>query len=202
MSKSVWMVLIGVVACTGGCDDEAATADGASSASAATASASASAPAPEPSAEPAPEAKPENAVTFTSKQISMDGFTLTHTEATKHKMSTGAKSYVAIIVHLANYDRGGGTYLPRASKDGQRKVTLNFAAPSDPKAGKYEVGGVLGESNKLSVGIHTRDHHVGLIQGTGVGEITSIDESSINGKVSVKDEHGTTIEATFTAPFL
>lgn len=132
----------------------------------------------------------------------MDGFTLTHTEAQKRKMTTGAKDYVAIIVHFANYDRGGGDYLPNPSKDEHRRITLNFASPGEPKPGTYQVGGVLGEANKVNVGIHTRDHHIGLINvGTGSGEITSIDDKTVSGKVKVQDEHGTSLEATFSVPY-
>lgn len=151
---------------------------------------------PEPPA-PAPAAALKNEVSFSSRRISSDGFTLSHIEAAKRAMSTGAKPYVAIIVDLANYDRQGGDYLPNASKDGQRRVTLSFAAQGDPKAAKYPIDGKLGESNKLSVGIHARDEHIGLIQGTGEGEITYIDDKTVRGKVSVRDEQGTRIEASF-----
>jgi hypothetical protein len=159
---------------------------------------SASAPAPEP----APEPNTDSAVTFDSKRIKMVGFTLSHVEATKHRLSTGSKEYTAMIVHLANYDRGGSDYLPRPSKDGRRRVTLNFASPGDLEAGSYPLDGVLGEGNKLSVGIHNRDHHIGLVGGgTGTGEITAIDDGTVSGKVDVKDEHGTAIQATFTVAY-
>ena len=194
MKLLLWGVVVGVVS---GCDAPPETKQPGSepSASAATSVASVATP------DPAPPPAVSNSVTFASRRIGMDGFTLVHTEATQHKMSTGAKAYTAIIVHLANYARGGGNYLPEASKEGQRKVTLNFASPGAPAVGTYPVDGALGESNKLSVGIHDRDYHVGLIKGTGTGEITSIDGGKVSGKVTVKDDQGTTLEATFNVPY-
>lgn len=190
-------MLLGVA----GCDDTRGAAESPDAGADAAVEPQASAeekPAPAP---PPPPEKLENQVTFSSRRIGSDGFTLSHTEAAKRSMSTGAKPYVAIIVDLANYDRQGGDYLPNPSKDGQRRVTLNFAAKGEPAPGKYPIDGRLGESNKLSVGIHTRDEHIGLIAGSGEGEITHIDDKTVRGKVSVKDEQGTSIEATFDVAY-
>jgi hypothetical protein len=153
---------------------------------------------------PAPkdeEARGKNTVTFASTKIPAAGFTLVHTEAAKRTMSTGNKGYRAVIVDLANYDRQGGTYLPNPSKEGQVRITLNFSGAGEPVAGTYALDAPLGKENRLSVGIHAKFEHVGVIKGTGQGEITHIDSERVQGKVSVKDDQGTSIEATFDVPY-
>ncbi len=199
-TNGVWLV----VAALGACACDAGGAEAPSDAGPAVAAGSAE-PAPSASVapEPPPAAEPraENAITFASKRVGSDGFALAHVEAAQHSLSTGAKDYVALIVHLANYDRQRGDYLPDPSKDGHRRITLNFASKGPLAVGTYPVGGVLGVSNKLSVGIHARDEHIGLINGRGEGEITYLEDGKVRGKVRVEDDHGTRVEASFDTAY-
>jgi hypothetical protein len=152
------------------------------------------------SASAPPSAALSSSITFDSKKIPGGDFELVHTEAAKHAMSTGGKKYSAIIVDFANYDRQGGDYLPNASKEGHRRITLNFSA-AELGPGKFTLDAVLGASPRLSVGIHGKWDHVGIVKGTGYGEILRLDGSVVEGKVSVKDDQGTFIEATFSVPY-
>ena len=149
----------------------------------------------------------KNSMTFSSSEISGDGFTLSHVEATKHNMQTGDLKYTAIIIQLANYDRGDSSWHPNPKEDGQRRVTVNFSAPSgqELKVGMYKIDGKMAEDFYLSVGIEGRINgttkNVGLYNGEGTGEITHIDDKTISGKIDLKDSKGTTITATFTTPY-
>lgn len=154
-----------------------------------------------------PKAETENKITFSSTDISGEGFNLTYLEGVKHNMQTGEKKYIAIIIQLANYDRGGGSYHPNAKEDGQIRVTVSFSAPSEQelKVGKYTLDAKMGEGQFLSVGIEGKvNGHaktIGLYNGEGFGEITHIDTKTISGTVDLKDSKGTIIKATFTTSY-
>jgi len=154
-----------------------------------------------------PAAKVENSMTFSSEAVPGEGFTLSYVEAVKHNMQAGDKKYTAMIIQLANYDRGGGSWHPNPKENGQCRVTINFSAPSgqELKAGTYSVTGKMAEEFYLSVGIEGKvdgeTKTVGLINGQGSGEILSIDDKTISAKIDVKDDKGTTIKATFTASY-
>lgn len=154
-----------------------------------------------------PAAKVENSLTFSSEVVSGEGFTLSYVEAVKHNMQAGDKKYVAMIIQLANYDRGGGSWHPNPKEDGQCRITINFSAPSgqELKVGTYHVTAKMAEEFYLSVGIEGKvngeTNTVGLFNGQGSGEIISIDDKTISAKVDVKDQKGTTIKATFTTPY-
>ena len=142
----------------------------------------------------------KNELRFSSKDIDMEGFQLTHIEAVKHSMSTAGKKYSAIIIQLANYDRGDRFYHPNPTEEGQRRVTINFSAPAGQKlkAGPYSLNGGMAKDFRLSVGIEKKGESLGLYNGTGSGEILLIDEKTIIARVNVQDTRGTTIEATFS----
>ena len=112
-----------------------------------------------------------------------------------------------MIIQLANYDRGGGSWHPAPKEDGQRRVTVNFSSPSGEKlkSGKYKIGGKMAEDFYLSIGIEGKVdgkiNNVGLYNGEGSGEITHIDDKTISGKIDLKDSKGTKIKATFTTPY-
>jgi Tfp pilus assembly protein PilP len=154
-----------------------------------------------------PVAKVENSMTFSSQEVSGEGFTLSYVEAKKHNMQAGDKKYAAMIIQLANYDSGGGSWHPSPKENGQCRVTVNFSAPSgqELKAGTYNVTGKMAEESYLSVGIEGmvdgKIKSVGLYNGQGTGEIISIDDKTITAKIDVKDEKGTTIKATFTTAY-
>ncbi len=149
----------------------------------------------------------KNSLSFSSTEISGEGFTLSYAEAVKHTMATGDKQYTAMIIQLANYDRGGGSWHPGPKEDGQLRVTVNFSAPSgkDLQAGTYNIGGKMAEDFYLSIGIEGmvdgKTKNVGLYNGTGSGEIIDIDDKTISGKIDLKDSKGTTITANFTTPY-
>ena len=152
------------------------------------------------------KAEPEKAdikLTFSSEDIDMEGFELTYVEAVKHTMSTAGKTYPSIVIQLANYDRGGRSYHPNASEEGQRRVMISFSAPSGEKlkAGSYSLDGSMAKDFRLSVGIEKKGKSIGLYNGTGAGEILSINDKTITAKVNVQDEKGTTIEAVFSTPW-
>lgn len=145
----------------------------------------------------------KNELHFSSKDIDSEGFQLTHIEAVKHTMSTAGKKYTAIVVQLANYNRGNRSYLPNPTEEGQRRVMLNFSAPTGQslKAGAYSLEGSMAKDFRLSVGIEKKGKSIGLYNGTGSGEILFIDEKTIMARVNVRDNRGTTIEATFSTPW-
>lgn len=142
----------------------------------------------------------KNELRFSSKEIDREGFQLTHIEAVKHSMSTAGKKYSAIIIQLANYDRGNHSYHPNPKEEGQCRVTLNFSAPSgqELKAGAYSLEGRMGKDFRLSVGIEKKWGNVGLYNGAGSGEILFIDDKTIRARVKVHDTRRTTIEAIFS----
>lgn len=145
----------------------------------------------------------ENRLSFSSSQIPSDGFELTHVEATRHSMASAGKQYPAMIVQMANYDRGGGSYHPNPSEAGQRRVTLSFSGPAggELEPGVYRLDAGMGQGQGLSVGIEGGGRQVGLYNGEGSGEIVSIDDGRIVAQVSLRDEEGTTIEARFAAEY-
>ena len=145
----------------------------------------------------------ENELEFTSEKITMEGFELTHVEAVKHMMSTAGKEYLSIVIHLANYDRGSRSYLPNPTEEGQRRVMINFSAPTreELKAGIYSLDASMAEGYRLSIGIEKMDESIGLFNGTGSGEILAIDEETITGTIDVQDTRGTVIKATFSTPW-
>ena len=145
----------------------------------------------------------KNTLNFYSKDIDMEGFELTYVEAVKHTMSMAGKQYPAIVIQLANYDRGEWSYHPNAKEEGQRRVSISFSAPSGEKlkAGPYSVDGAMAKDFRLSVGIEKKGKSIGLYNGTGTGEILFIDDKTIKGRVTVKDTRGTTIDATFSTPW-
>jgi len=147
--------------------------------------------------------KTENYLHFTSKDIGMEGFTLTHIEAVKHNMTTAGKQYISIVIQLANYDSMGRSYHPNPIEEGQRRVMISFSGPAGKKlkAGFYSVDGAMAKDYRLSVGIEKKGKSIGLYNGTGSGEILSIDDKTITGTVDVKDEKGTSIKATFSTPW-
>ena len=191
MKKSIFFVLILVVALfTASCGEKSdSTAD-----------------VPE-KAEVKKVAVVENSMSFSSEAISGDGFTLSYTEAKKHTMQSGDKKYSAMIIQLANYDSGGGSWHPTPKEDGHIRVTVNFSAPAgeELKAGVYNIAGTMAESNYLSIGIEGMVDgavkSIGLYNGEGSGEITHIDDKTISGKIELKDSKGTTIKATFSTPY-
>ena len=149
----------------------------------------------------------ENSASFSSNDISGEGFTLTYVEAKKHDMQTGDLKYPAMIIQLANYDSGGGSWHPSPNEDGQCRITVNFSAPSgqELKVGMYEIDGNMGEDFYLSVGIEGmvdgNVKNIGLLNGEGIGEITQIDDKTITAKIDLKDSTGTTINATFKTEY-
>jgi hypothetical protein len=149
----------------------------------------------------------ENSLSFSSEKISGDGFTVSYVEAVKHNMQTSGKKYIAMIIQLANYDRGGKSWLPNPKEDGQRRVMVNFSAPSgeELKVGQYKVAGKMAKDFCLSIGIEGKSDgkvkSIGLSNGVGSGEITFIDDKIISGNIDVKDSKGTQLKATFTTPY-
>ncbi len=152
-------------------------------------------------------ASEKNSMSFSSKEVSGEGFTLSYVEAKKHNMQTDSLKYTAMIIQLANYDRGGGSWHPGPKEDGHRRVTVNFSAPSGKKliAGKYKIDGKMAEDFYLSIGIEGKvdgkTKNAGLYNATGSGEITNINDKTISGKIDLKDSDGTTITANFTTPY-
>lgn len=147
--------------------------------------------------------KVKNELCFSSKEIDSEDFQLTHVEAVKHTMSTAGKKYTAIIIQLANYDRGNRSYHPNPKEEGQRRVTVSFSAPTGQKlkAGSYSLDGSMAKDFRLSVGIEKKGKSIGLYNGTGSGEILFIDDKTITAKVKVGDTRGTAIEAKFSTPW-
>lgn len=149
----------------------------------------------------------KNSMSFSSEEISGEGFILSYVEAAKHDMQTDSQKYSAMIIHLANYDRGGGSWHPSPEEDGQLRVTVNFSAPSgkELKAGMYKIDGKMAEDFYLSIGIEGKvdgiTKNIGLYNGEGSGEITHIDDKTISGKIDLKDSKGTTITANFTTSY-
>ncbi|MEN8155187.1 MAG: hypothetical protein ABFR75_14310 [Acidobacteriota bacterium] len=149
----------------------------------------------------------ENSMSFSSEEISGADFTLSYTEAQKHTMQTDGKKYSAMILQLANYDRGGGSWHPSPKEDGHIRVTVNFSSPSgeELKAGIYKIDGKMAEDFRLSIGIEGKvdglTKSIGLYNGTGSGEIIHIDGKTISGKIDLKDSKGTTIKATFKTSY-
>ena len=141
----------------------------------------------------------KNECLFSSKEIDSTAFQLTYIEAVKHSMSTAGKKYSSIIIQLANYDRGDRSYHPNPKEEGQRRVTINFSAPTGKKlkAGPYSLDGGMAKDFRLSVGIEKMGKSVGLYNGTGTGEILFIDDKTITARVKVQDIRGTIIEAAF-----
>ena len=137
----------------------------------------------------------------------MNTYTEVSLEAIKHNMQTGSMKYTAMIIQLANYDRGGGSWHPGPKEDGQLRVTVNFSAPSGKKlkAGTYKIDGKMAEDFYLSIGIEGKvdgkTKNVGLYNGKGSGEIIDIDDKTISGKIDLKDSKGTTITANFTTSY-
>jgi len=142
----------------------------------------------------------KNTLTFSSKDISSEGFELTYVEAVKHTMTTVGKQYDSMVIQLANYDRNGRSYHPNAKEEGQRRVTVSFSAPSGKKLkkGSYSLDGSMAKDYRLSVGIERKGKSIGLYNGAGSGEILFLDDKTIKAKVKVQDERGTTIESTFS----
>ena len=147
--------------------------------------------------------KVENTLQFASADIDMEGFELTHIEAVKHNMSMAGKQYMSIVVHLANYDRGERSYHPNPKEEGQRRVMVSFSAPSGEKLkpGVYSVDGAMAKDYRLSIGVEKKGKNIGLYNGTGTGEILSIDDKTITATVDVKDEKGTSVKAMFSTPW-
>lgn len=145
----------------------------------------------------------KNELNFSSKEIDMENFQLSHIEAVKHSMSTAGKTYTAIVIQLANYDRGDRSYHPNPNEEGQRRVMISFSAPTgqELKATAYSLDGSMGKDFRLSVGIEKVGKSIGLYNGTGSGEILLIDDKIIRGSVDVQDTRGTTIKATFSTPW-
>ena len=149
--------------------------------------------------------KPGATATFSSKAISGEGFKVSHIEAVQHTMQAGDKQYTSIILQLANYDRGGGSWHPAPGQDGQCRITLNYSTPagSEFKAGPYKVDGMMAEDYFVSIGIEGRaggaTANAGLMNGEGTAEITHYDGKTVSGKIDVKDSAGTTLKAEFTA---
>jgi len=149
----------------------------------------------------------KNSMSFSSEEISGEGFTLSYVEAVKHNMQTDGLKYSAMIIQLANYDRGGGSWHPSPEEDGQLRITVNFSSPSGEKlkAGTYIIDGKMAEDFYLSIGIEGKvdgiTKNIGLYDGEGSGEITHIDDKTISGKIDLKDSKGTTITANFTTSY-
>lgn len=148
-------------------------------------------------------AKAQSQVTFSTSDIPSADFELTHVEATLHTMRMAGKEYPAMIIQMANYDRGGGSYHPGPKEEGQRRVTINFSGtPGDElKPGVYEVGGPGRGVAFLSIGVEGLGKQAGLYNGEGSGEILSFDGDSIVAKVRVQDQNGTTVEATVATEY-
>jgi len=150
----------------------------------------------------------ENSLSFTTNDIDGTAFNLSHVEAVIHKMQANGQQYQAVILQLANYDRGGGSYHPSPTEDGQVRLTVNFSCPAGKElaVGKYGVDGAMGVDNLLSVGIEGKVNgsvkSIGLYNAEGGGEIVYIDDEKISGRLDLKDSKGTTIKASFTAPIL
>ena len=144
----------------------------------------------------------EATLTFDSKKIDSAGFALSHVEAVRYTMKAAGQTYPTIIIHLANYDRGGRSYLPNAKVEGQRRVLLTFSGPAEGAlaVGRYETKNTLGKGLGFSMGIETKGANVGLWGAvTGAAELTALTETSISGQVDIADEGGTTVKASFTA---
>ena len=144
----------------------------------------------------------EATLTFDSKKIEGAGFALSHVEAVRYTMKTAGQAYPTIIIHLANYDRGGRSYLPNAKVEGQRRVLLTFSGPAGGAlaVGRYETKNTMGKGLGFSMGIEAKGANVGLWGAvTGAAELTALTETSISGRVDIADEAGTTVKASFTA---
>ena len=144
-----------------------------------------------------------NRLVFHSSKIDDAGFQLSHVEAVKHQMRSAGRAYSAMIVHLANYDRGGGSYHPNPKQAGQRRVTLNFSAPEGQalKAGPYQVGGRMAVDYALSIGIEDQANQVGLSNGSGTAEIVHLDDGSLSAKLNLQDAQGTVVEGAFSTSY-
>jgi hypothetical protein len=119
-------------------------------------------------------------------------------------MSAAGNQYFAITVIMANYDRQGRSYHPNADGVDQRRVLLHFSAPAGQElaAGRYTLDAAMGKGHRLSIGIEGGEDSCGLGNGQeGFGEITHIDDSNIEGRVSVRDTEGTSVEATFSTAY-
>lgn len=145
----------------------------------------------------------KNELIFSSTDINMEGFQLTHVEAVKHTMSTAGKTYTAMVIMLANYDRGSRSYHPNPKEEGQRRVMLSFSTPSgkDLKTGSYDINGAMAKDYRLSGGIEKQGKNIGFYNAEGTGEIIAIDSATISGKVDIRDKRGTVIKATFKTPW-
>ena len=149
----------------------------------------------------------ENSLVFSSEEISGAEFALSYIEAKKHTMQTNDSKYSAMIIQLANYDSGGGSWHPSPAEDGHIRITVNFSAPAgkELKAGVYKIDGVMAQDFYLSIGIEGKVggsvKSIGMYNGTGSGEITHIDDKTISGKIDLKDDKGTTIKAAFTTAY-
>ena len=145
----------------------------------------------------------KNEVHFSSEKISSEGFTLSYVEAVKWTMSSAGKTYPAMIIQLANYDRGTRSYHPNPTEEGQRRVMINFSGPAGQalKATTYSIDGGMGKDYRLSVGIEKKGASIGLYNGEGSGEIIHINDKTITARIDVRDSRGTTIRAFFTCPY-
>ncbi len=139
-------------------------------------------------------------ITFSSKKVSGEGFKASYIEAVKWTMNMSGTKYKSMNIQIANYDRQGGSYLRAPKKEGDRRVTLGFAAPSGQKlkVGKYSTSGKMAQGYNLSISIQGKGKTTGLYNGTGTGEITQLDDNTISGKVDLKDSRGTTIKGSFS----
>ena len=115
----------------------------------------------------------KNELQFSSKDIDMERFQLTYIEAVKHTMTTAGKQYTAMVIQLANYDRGERSYHPNPKEEGQRRIILSFSAPTGKKlkAGSYSLDAGMAKDFRLSAGIEKIGKSLGLYNGTGSGEI-------------------------------
>jgi len=152
--------------------------------------------------EPSNPVRNEGTAAFVSPKVDGTGFVPTHVEAMAHTMKADGQTYPAVIVHLANYDRGGRSYLPNPKTPGHRRVLLNFSGPTGGalRVGTYGADVAPGAGHRFSLGIEGTAGSAGFEGAvTGVAELTRLTAEAVAGRVEMKDARGASINATFTA---